>query len=113
MTLNDFLEKFGRTVLESPLATKAQEPPELAEIRLAVLDLAPKGAKHARGALARVSCSSLEIEVPIGGYEGCHDAHGLSQLTSGGRRPVRERQAHIATLEKGMWPKSSLWGPAP
>jgi hypothetical protein len=38
MTIHDFLEKFGRTVLESPLSTKSEEPPELAEIRLAVLD---------------------------------------------------------------------------
>ena len=42
MTINDFLEKFGRTLFEAPLATaaKADEPPELAEIRLAVLDRA-------------------------------------------------------------------------
>jgi hypothetical protein len=40
MTLNDFLEKWGRTLFEAPLATAAKpdEPPELAEIRLAVLD---------------------------------------------------------------------------
>jgi hypothetical protein len=40
MTINDFLEKWGRTLFESPLATatKPDEPPELAEIRLAILD---------------------------------------------------------------------------
>jgi hypothetical protein len=40
MTINDFLERFGRTLFEAPLATatKPDEPPELAEIRLAVLD---------------------------------------------------------------------------
>ena len=38
MSLGDFLEKFGRTVLEGPMATRSAEPPELAEIRLAVLD---------------------------------------------------------------------------
>jgi hypothetical protein len=40
MNLSDFLEKFGRTVLETPLAARPnpEEPPELAEIRLAVLD---------------------------------------------------------------------------
>jgi len=44
MNLSDFLERFGRTVFESPLATAPgpkralQEPPELAEIRLGVLD---------------------------------------------------------------------------
>jgi hypothetical protein len=40
MTLTDFLEKWGRTLLEAPLASSPnpEEPPELAEIRLAVLD---------------------------------------------------------------------------
>ena len=40
MNISDFLEKFGRTLLEAPLATgaKPEVPPELAEIRLAVLD---------------------------------------------------------------------------
>jgi hypothetical protein len=40
MTVGDFLEKWGRTLFEAPLATspKPEEPPELAEIRLAVLD---------------------------------------------------------------------------
>jgi hypothetical protein len=40
MNISDYLEKFGRTLFEAPLATAARpdEPPELAEIRLAVLD---------------------------------------------------------------------------
>lgn len=44
MNINDYLEKWGRTLFEAPLATKAgpigasDEPEELAEIRLAVLD---------------------------------------------------------------------------
>ncbi len=40
MTINDFLEKWGRTLFEAPLAAAAKpdEPPELAEIRLALLD---------------------------------------------------------------------------
>ena len=43
MSISDFLEKWGRTVFERPLATAEPggagvEPPELAEIRLAVLD---------------------------------------------------------------------------
>src|SRR5579871_3929433 len=40
MNLSDFLEKFGRTLFEAPLASapSSEEPPELAEIRLAVLD---------------------------------------------------------------------------
>jgi hypothetical protein len=47
MTINEFLEKWGRTLFEAPLAVPRslsvrEEPPELAEIRLAVLD-------HVRG----------------------------------------------------------------
>jgi hypothetical protein len=40
MNLGDYLEKWGRTLFESPLATapRPDEPPELAEIRLAVMD---------------------------------------------------------------------------
>jgi len=43
MTINEFLEKWGRTMFEAPLAVQLststrEEPPELAEIRLAVLD---------------------------------------------------------------------------
>src|SRR5260370_11370559 len=40
MNLGDYLEKFGRTIFESPLATapNPDEPSELAEIRLAVID---------------------------------------------------------------------------
>ena len=40
MNLTAFLEKFGRTLLERPLASgpHPEEPPELAEVRLAVLD---------------------------------------------------------------------------
>ena len=38
MRVGEFLEKWGRTLFEAPLAAKADEPAELAEIRLAVLD---------------------------------------------------------------------------
>src|ERR1039458_9974201 len=40
MNLGQFLAKFGRTMFERPLATSPDpdEPPELAEIRLAILD---------------------------------------------------------------------------
>jgi hypothetical protein len=40
MNIADFLEKFGRNLFERPLAAapRPDEPPELAEIRLAVLD---------------------------------------------------------------------------
>ncbi len=40
MNLGEFLERFGKTLFEAPLAgsATAEVPPELAEIRLAVLD---------------------------------------------------------------------------
>jgi len=40
MNLGDFLERFGKSIFEGPLASapRPEEPPELAEIRLAVLD---------------------------------------------------------------------------
>ena len=40
MNVTEFLEKWGRTVFESPLARAAHpdSPPELAEIRFAILD---------------------------------------------------------------------------
>jgi hypothetical protein len=40
MNLTDFLEKWGRTLFEAPLAISSREgePPELAEIRLALLE---------------------------------------------------------------------------
>jgi len=40
MNMGQFLEKWGRTMFERPLATTPdpEEPPELAEIRLAILD---------------------------------------------------------------------------
>ena len=39
MNLGEFIERFGMTVFESPLSTRTAElPPELAEIRLAILD---------------------------------------------------------------------------
>jgi hypothetical protein len=40
MTVTEFIEKWGRTLFEGPLARtpRADDPPELAEIRLALLD---------------------------------------------------------------------------
>src|ERR1700724_1413946 len=39
MNLADFLERFGRTVFEAPFAQgQSSEPPEVGEIRLAILD---------------------------------------------------------------------------
>lgn len=51
MNVGDYLEKWGRTMFESPLGgnAKAEEPPELAEIRLAVLDCAREKSYRAGG----------------------------------------------------------------
>lgn len=51
MTIPEFIERFGRTLLEAPLATasKSDEPPELAEIRLALLDTARDKSYRAGG----------------------------------------------------------------
>ena len=51
MNVGDFLEKWGRTLLERPLATapNPEEPPELAEIRLAVLDQVREKSYRAAG----------------------------------------------------------------
>ncbi len=51
MNPSDYLEKWGRTMFESPLGkgAKAEEPPELAEIRLAVLDCAREKSYRAGG----------------------------------------------------------------
>lgn len=40
MTITQFLEKWGKTLFEAPIATatRTDEPPELAEVRLAILD---------------------------------------------------------------------------
>ena len=71
MNLSDFLESFGRTVFERPLASRrAEEPPELAEIRLAILDHIREKSYRAGGRkvfpfdLLRVELRGLEAEPP-------------------------------------------------
>src|SRR5690242_4750378 len=51
MTIPEFFEKWGRTLVERPLTTttKSDEPPELAEIRLALLDHAREKSYRAGG----------------------------------------------------------------
>ncbi len=72
MSINEFLEKWGRTLFEAPLAQGAKdgsaEPPELAEIRLAVLDQV-RGKSYRSGGrkvfpydLVRVQMRGLEEE---------------------------------------------------
>ncbi len=67
MTLADFLEKFGRTVFEAPFAYgQDNEPPEVAEIRLAILDQVR--AKSYRSGGKRVFPSNL-IHIHVRGVE--------------------------------------------
>lgn len=68
MNLSDYLEKWGRTILEAPLASRPnpEEPPELAEVRLAVLDQVRQKSYRSGGRkvfpydLVRVSMRGLE-----------------------------------------------------
>jgi hypothetical protein len=68
MNLSDYLEKWGRAILEAPLASRPnpEEPPELAEIRLAVLDQVREKSYRSGGKkvfpydLLRVSLRGLE-----------------------------------------------------
>lgn len=83
MRVGDFLEKWGRTLFEAPLAAKADEPAELAEIRLAVLDRV-KEKSYRSGArkvfpydLLRVELRGLER-----GDQGCTPAASSSNTWS-------------------------------
>src|SRR4051794_2624682 len=51
MTIPEFFEKWGRALVEGPLATatRSDEPPELAELRLALLDRAREQSYRAGG----------------------------------------------------------------
>jgi hypothetical protein len=66
MSINEYLEKFGKALFEKPLASPANEPPELAEIRLAVLDRAREKSYRSGGRkvfpydLLRVELRGLE-----------------------------------------------------
>lgn len=70
MNISEFLERFGRTLLEAPLSTsaKAEVPAELAEIRLAVLDSLRRKTQRSGGRkvfpydLVRVRMQGIEEE---------------------------------------------------
>ena len=67
MNLSDFLEKFGRTVFETPFAHgEKNEPPEIAEIRLAILDQVR--AKSYRSGGRRIFPSNL-VHIHVRGIE--------------------------------------------
>jgi hypothetical protein len=98
MNVGQFLEKWGRTMFERPLATAPdpEEPPELAEIRLAILDQVREKSYRAGGrkvfpyGLLRVELRGVEeSRQPI--FAGQffrqyleHEVHGA--LRSGGCR---------------------------
>lgn len=64
MKLGEYIEKFGRTLFEAPLATgtRPDEPPELAEIRLAVLDTV-KAKSYRSGARKVFPFDLLRVEL--------------------------------------------------
>jgi hypothetical protein len=67
MNLADFLEKFGRTVFETPFSHgEGNEPPEVAEIRLAILDQVR--AKSYRSGGKKIFPSNL-IHIHVRGIE--------------------------------------------
>jgi hypothetical protein len=70
MTLNEFIENWGKTLFESPLAARSVDvPPELAEIRLALLDEARS--KSYRSGARRVFPYDL-LRVELRGVEESH-----------------------------------------
>jgi hypothetical protein len=67
MNLSEFLEKFGHTVFEAPFAQgQSSEPPEVAEIRIAILDQVR--AKSYRSGGKRVFPSNV-IHIHVRGVE--------------------------------------------
>src|SRR5579863_764543 len=67
MTFSEFLEKFGRTVFEAPFAIgQGSEPPEVAEIRLAILEQVR--AKSYRSGGRRIFPSNV-IHIHVRGVE--------------------------------------------
>jgi hypothetical protein len=70
MNIGEYLERWGRTLFEAPLAggTNPEEPPELAEIRLAILDRVREKSYRAGGKkvfpydLVRVELRGIERE---------------------------------------------------
>jgi hypothetical protein len=69
MNLTEYLEKWGRTLFEAPLAgpARSDEPPELAEIRIAILDSLDERSYRAGGRrvfpfdLVRVLVRGVEV----------------------------------------------------
>jgi hypothetical protein len=93
MTIPEFIEKWGRAIVEAPLATrsKSDEPPELAEIRLALLDAAREKSYRSGGRkvfphdLLRVHLRGVE-ESRYGTFAGAFFRQYLEQEVCGGLR---------------------------
>lgn len=120
MKMGQFLEKFGRTMFERPLTTSPdpEEPPELAEIRLAVLDQVQEKSYRSGGRkvfpfdLLRVQLRGVE-QARAGVFTGQffrkyleQEVHGALR-TSGCRFPENLRVDVAATV--GIPTKDEPW----
>jgi len=94
MSLAAFLEKFGRTLFERPLTSHAEEPPELAEIRLAILDKVREKSYRAGG--RKVFPHDL-IRVELRGL----DSQTASALNGGFLRDYLAREARESLRADG------------
>lgn len=120
MNLGQFLEKFGRTVFERPLATSPDpdEPPELAEIRLAILDQVREKSYRSGGRkvfpfdLVRVQMNGVELSrQPV--YAGQFFRKYLEQEIHGALRAAGCRFPENLRVEvtavAGLPPKDAPW----
>ena len=94
MTFTEFLEKWGKTVFESPLSPHHTAPPEFAEIRLAALDEVRR--KSYRAGARKVFPFDL-IRVSLRGIE-----ESRAELFRGGFfRKYLEQEVHTALRADG------------
>jgi hypothetical protein len=124
MSLSDFLEKFGRTVFEAPLGSfragreDLKEPPELAEIRLAVLDQVREQSYRSGGRkvfpydLIRIHMRGVE-ESRVDVYTGSFFRRYLEQEVAGSLREAGCRfPDHLrleVSAEMGLPPRGEPW----
>jgi len=122
MSIGEFLERFGRTVFEAPLgATRTgdlKEPPELAEIRLAVLDQVREKSYRSGGRkvfpydLLRVHLRGLE-ESRRDVYAGGFFRRYLEQEIAGALRNAACRYPENLRVEveaeAGLPPRGESW----
>jgi len=106
MNVNEFLEKWGKTLFESPLARPApiESPPELAEIRLAVLDEVRRNCYRAGGRkvfpyeVLRVSMRGVE-EARAGVFRSGYFRQYLEHEIQGGLRAENARFPERLSVE--------------